>query len=117
MKEPQETAQQPHTAIGSKDVEVLLLDGTTAHVRVHELKISQWRKASAIYTEEVEMANLCTMKPKDWVENNVSPRSFGALWAAVVEVNGPFFDHCNRTIQTRLGAMPAGIVERVLKPA
>jgi hypothetical protein len=34
-----------------------------------------------------------------------------------VEVNGPFFDHCNRTMQTRLGAMPAGIVERVLKPA
>jgi hypothetical protein len=117
MKEPQETAPQLHTAIGSKDVEVLLVDGTTLNVRVHELKISQWKQASGIFTEEIEMANLCTLKPKGWVENNVSPRSFGALWAAVVEVNGPFFDHCNRTMQTRLGAMPAGIVERVLKPA
>jgi hypothetical protein len=112
-----ENAPQTHTTLGSKEVEVQLLDGTTENLRINELKIGQWRHASGIYSDEVEMANLCTLKPKGWIANNVSPRSFGAVWAAVVEVNGPFFDHCNRTLQLRLGAMPAGLVEKMLKPA
>ena len=83
-------------ARGGAEYIAVMQDGTQEEFVIRQIKLKNYRKASAVWGDEFAMVALYCDKPQSWVEN-LSPESYEHIATEGARINQPFFGYCART--------------------
>lgn len=92
------TDPKTDTFLAGRLLNVQLLCGTTAEVKVRQLPLAEYERAFTLLDDEIALTALFCGQDKKWAET-LTPESYEALHAAAGEVNRKgFFSWCARQV-------------------
>lgn len=104
------------TLLGGASHDITLADGTTATVKVRQIRLKEYEAAARIADQEFRLVELVCDQPAGWVET-VSPESYELLATEMRRLNPSFFAWQGRKRADLYRNLPPAVLDRAVAEA